>query len=158
MNSVVIDTNPLVYIYNGVSDFGKNYAVLLDNLSRKYNLVIPKVVYGELSLMFDSKTQLDIFLADTEIEIKEIPSSCYIEAAKRWQKYNKRRILMCHNCGENIGDIFCKKCDSIIQIRQHIPADFLIGAFAYGMKRKNVVTSDKGYYSTYFPELKIISL
>jgi len=157
MINIVVDTNPLVYIYNGVNGFGEQYAILLDELSRKYNLVIPKIVYGELSLMFDSNAELNIFLMDTEIEIKDIPSSCYIEAAKRWQKYNRRRVLTCHNCGSKIEDIFCKKCASIIKIRQHILSDFLIGAFANGMNGKTVVTSDKGYYKTYFPELKIIS-
>jgi rRNA-processing protein FCF1 len=29
MNSVIIDTNPLVYIYNATPDFGKEFAVLL---------------------------------------------------------------------------------------------------------------------------------
>ena len=158
MNSIVIDTNPIVYIYNGVSGFGKQYAVLLDKLSRKYKLVIPKIVYGELSLMFDSRMEINAFLTDAEIEIKDIPGRCYIEAARRWQKYNQRRILMCHDCGNKIGKMFCKKCGAIIRIRQHILSDFLIGAFANGMKKKIIVTSDKGYYKTYFPELKIISL
>jgi len=158
MNSIVIDTNPIVYIYNGVSGFGKQYAVLLDKLSRKYNLVIPKIVYGELSLMFDSRMEINAFLTDAEIEIKDIPGKCYIEAAGRWQKYNQRRILMCHDCGNKTGKMFCKKCGAIIRIRQHILSDFLIGAFANGMKKKIIVTSDKGYYKTYFPELKIISL
>ena len=94
MNSIVIDTNPIVYIYNGVSGFGNQYAVLLDNLSRKYNLVIPKIVYGELSLMFDSRMEINAFLTDTEIEIKDIPGRCYLEAAGRWQKYNQRQDLL----------------------------------------------------------------
>lgn len=52
MNNIIIDTNPLVYIYNGVPNFGKAYAKLLGDLTAKYNLVIPKIVYGELSLIF----------------------------------------------------------------------------------------------------------
>ena len=158
MNSIVIDTNPLVYIYNGVSGVGRQYAVLFDKLSRKNNLVIPKIVYGELSLMFDSMFEINAFLTETEIEIKDIPVQCYVEAAKRWQKYNQRRVLMCHDCGKKIGDIFCKTCGAVIKIRQDILADFLIGAFAFGMKGKTIVTNDHGYYKTYFPELKIIAL
>ena len=158
MNSIVIDTNPLVYIYNGVSGLGKLYAVLFYELSRKYKLVIPKIVYGELSLMFTSKMEIDAFLTDTEVEIRDIPGRCYLEAAERWQEYNQRRILICHDCGENLGNIFCKKCGAIIKVRQHILSDFLIGAFAHGMKQKTIVTSDKGYYKTYFPELKIVSV
>ena len=158
MECLVIDTNPIVYIYNGVPGAGSQYAVLFDKLSRKHNLVIPKIVYGELSLMFDSMMEINAFLTDTEIEIKDIPVKCYVEAAARWQKYNQRRILMCHDCGKKIGDILCKTCGAVIKIRQHILADFLIGAFASEMEGTTIVTNDKGYYKTYFPELKIIAL
>jgi len=52
MNNIVIDTNPLIYIYHDVPDAGKNYAVLLGELAKKNALLIPKIVYGELSLIF----------------------------------------------------------------------------------------------------------
>ena len=32
MNSVVVDTNVLVYIYSGIAHFGKTYAELLGDL------------------------------------------------------------------------------------------------------------------------------
>jgi len=51
VNSVIVDTSPLVYIYNGVADFGRKYAALLGDLSVRYNLIISKLVYGELSLI-----------------------------------------------------------------------------------------------------------
>jgi rRNA-processing protein FCF1 len=63
MNSIIVDTNVLVYIYSGIPNFGRRYAELLGNLSAKYNLVIPKLVYGELSLVFNSVNQLNSFLS-----------------------------------------------------------------------------------------------
>ncbi|CAN2046992.1 PIN domain-containing protein [Candidatus Magnetomoraceae bacterium gMMP-1] len=157
MNSVIIDTNPLVYIYNAVPKVGYEYAVLLDRLGKSNILYIPKIVYGELSLIFQDIDELNSFLIDTKITIGEIHSSTYIKAAERWQNYNKRRILMCHRCGKKIKRMSCKKCNSEIKIRQHILSDFLIGAYALETEEKSLVTNDAGYYTTYFPELNIIT-
>jgi rRNA-processing protein FCF1 len=56
MSSIVIDTNPLAYIYGGIPDLGKKYAVLLGDLSKTSTLLIPKIVYGELSVIFRNET------------------------------------------------------------------------------------------------------
>ena len=157
MNSIIVDTNVLVYIYSGVPNFGRRYAKLLGNLSTKYNLVIPKLVYGELSLIFSTSKQLNSFLSDTGIIIGDIEKEAYIIAAERWDKYNKRRVLICQKCGKKLEKLICRECEDEITIRQHILTDFIIGAYALQTKEQKVVTSDKGYYSTYFPELTIIT-
>ena len=158
VNSVIVDTNPLVYIYGGVPNFGRLYAELLGDLSAKYSLVIPKVVYGELSLIFRNAVQLNDFLSDTGIIIGDIEPESYLIAAQRWDKYNKRRVLMCQRCGKKLAQLICKECNSEINIRQHILTDFVIGAHALQTKEGKIVTSDKGYYSTYFPELTIVNV
>ena len=158
MNDYVIDTNPLIYIYHDVPDFGRNYAMLLGSLSKKNALFIPKIVYGELSLAFEDERELDGFLNDTGIIIGDMEPKCYVTAAKRWETYNNRRILMCQECGERLEEIVCKKCSSPIKIRQHILSDFIIGAYALQMKGSNLITSDTGHFSTCFPELNIISV
>ena len=158
MNSIVVDTNPLVYIYSGVPKFGRLYADLLGNLSAKYTLVIPKIVYGELSLIFRHANQLNHFLSDTGIIIADIDPESYLLAAKRWAKYNKRRVLMCQRCGKTLKKLGCSECNSEIKIRQHILTDFIIGAYARQMEERKIVTSDKGYFSTYFPELTIVTV
>ncbi len=157
MNSIIVDTNPLVYIYHAVPDFGKKYASLLGELARKNILVIPKIVYGEFSLIFRNDKELNDFLKDTGIVIAEMKPAAYITAAKRWEKYNKRRVLMCQRCGKKLGRLICENCNSEIKIRQHVLTDFLIAAFALETKGRNIVTHDFGYYSSYFPELNIIS-
>ena len=157
MNSIIVDTNVLVYIYSGIPNVGKTYAELLGNLSAKYNLVIPKLVYGELSLIFSTSKQLNTFLSDTGIIIGDIEPEAYAFAAKRWKNYNKRRVLVCQNCGEKIQRLVCTECSEEIKIRQHVLTDFIIGAYAYQTSERKLVTNDKGYYSTYFPELTIIS-
>ena len=157
MNSLVIDTNPLVYVYHAVPDFGKAYAHLLGELAKKNLLIIPNIVYGELSLIFRNTTELDSFLKDTGIVIGEAKPSTYVTAAKRWQKYKKRRVLMCQKCGKKIGKLVCERCNTEVRIRQHILTDFLIGAFALETKGRTIVTEDTAHYSSYFPELNIIS-
>jgi len=157
MDSVVIDTNPLVYIYNAVPELGKKYAGVLGKLTKRHILLIPKIVYGELSLIFRDENELNDFLKDTGIVISDMMPEVYLIAAKRWEKYNKRRILMCHKCGTKLDKMTCKKCGSQIKIRQHILTDFLIGAYALQMQGQKIVTHDRGYYTTYFPELNIIT-
>jgi len=157
MNNIVIDTNPLIYIYHNVPDFGKKYAVLLGKVGKRNALLIPKIVYGELSLAFEDEKELNDFLSDTGIIIGEMKPESYVIAAKRWDTYNRRRVLMCTKCGKKLGKLICKKCNSGIKIRQHILSDFLIGAYALQMKGRNLITNDGGYFSSYFPDLNIIT-
>lgn len=157
MNSIIVDTNPLAYIYHAIPDFGKSYTTLLGELARKNILVIPKIVYGELSLIFRDDRELDAFLKDTGMVIGEMKPVAYVTAAKRWERYNKRRVLMCQRCGKKLGRLICERCGTEIKIRQHVLTDFLIGAYALETKGRNIVTHDLGHYSSYFPELNIIS-
>jgi predicted nucleic acid-binding protein len=157
MNSIVIDTNPLAYIYTHVPDYGEKFAVLLWELGRHKVLTIPKIVYGELSILFKDIAELNAFLSDTGIVIGEIVKEAYADAAERWQRYNRRRILICHRCGTKIGTLACKECGESLRIRQHVLSDFIIGAYALNSGKK-IVTGDAGYYKTYFPELHIITI
>ncbi len=157
MNSIAIDTNPLVYIYHGIDELGEKYAHLLGELGRMNALTIPRIVYGELSLIFRDIQELNAFLNDTGIVIGDMAADTYAMAAERWRTYNERRILMCHRCGARFDNLTCRACASEIKIRQHILSDFLIGAFA-SQTGNRIVTHDKGYFSTYFPELDIITV
>jgi predicted nucleic acid-binding protein len=98
MNSIVVDTNALVYIFSGTPNFGKSYAELLANISERYNLVRPKLVYGELSLIFRNSKQLNGFISDTGIIIGDIAPQAYTLAANRWDIYSQRRVLICQSC------------------------------------------------------------
>lgn len=157
MSSCVIDTNPLVYIYHGVPGLGNKYADMLGELARRGNLFIPKIVYGELCLAFKDEKELAGFLEDTGIVIGEMSPGTYVVAARRWDIYNKRRVLTCSRCGKSLGKQVCVRCGAEIRIRQHILTDFLIGAYALQMEGRNLITHDAGYYSSYFPELNIIT-
>lgn len=117
MNSITIDTNPLVYIYHDVAGFGRDYASILGKLSTRKTLLIPKIVYAELSLIFKNVDELEAFLQDTGIVIGETSPKAYITAANRWQEYNRNRVLMCQRCGMRLGHLTCDNCHSEIRIR-----------------------------------------
>ena len=157
MSSIVVDTNPLAYLYAGIPDLEKKYALLLDDLSKNNTLLIPKIVYGELSLIFRNERDLIGFLTDTGIVVGDMTPEAYVVAAKRWDASNKRRVLLCHRCGAKVQKLACEQCGSPIKIRQHVLSDFLIGAYALEMQARTIVTHDAGYYSTYFPELKVVT-
>jgi hypothetical protein len=53
--------------------------------------------------------------------------------------------------------LICKECGDEIKVRQHILTDFIIGAYALQSEEQKIVASDKGYYSTDFPELTIVN-
>lgn len=118
-------------------------------------LVICDVVYAEVAGNWNDKLALDRFLSVARIRLSQTSVEALHVAGVRWRRYSKSRmsLLVCQSCG-GANRATCLHCARPIQTRQHLVADFLIGAHAL-LHSNRLLTRDRGYYRTYFPELTL---
>jgi predicted nucleic acid-binding protein len=118
-------------------------------------LLISEPVYAELAAHFSEQEPLDRFLTDTGIRLEPSGADALYRAGAAWSEYLRRRpaTLACPQCGA-AQDVRCDQCGASIQPRQHVVADFLIGAHAL-VHADRLLTRDRGYYATYFGELTL---
>lgn len=102
-------------------------------LRRAYDrgaIVVCDVVYAELVPFFADRAALDAALREIGASLASLDAASAYEAGRRWQRYRAAG-----------GP------------RQRIMPDFLIGAHAITVA-DTFLTRDRGFYATYFPELK----
>ena len=102
-------------------------------LSAAYNagaVIVCDLVYAELVPAFTSRVSIDGALREIGAMLSPINSSIAYEAGLRWKRYR-----------EAGGP------------RERIILDFLIGAHALATADA-FLTRDRGFFSTYFPDLK----
>lgn len=124
-----VDTNILIDIWH---DDQTNRRHSLDLIRRAYDagaIVVSSVVYAELASAIPDRTTLDNALDFASITVSHVDSEAAFEAGRRWRRYHQRG-----------GP------------RTRIITDFLIGAHAL-LKADRFITRDRGFFSTYFPEL-----
>jgi hypothetical protein len=117
-------------------------------------LLISEPVYAELAVHFPDRMDLDRFLADTGLRLEPSGGEALYRAGSAWSEYLRRRpaAVACPQCGAP-QQVRCDRCGASIQPRQHVVADFVIGAHAL-FHADQLLTRDRGYHATYFPELK----
>ena len=155
--TVAIDSNIIFDILLPDPKYHKSSLDLLVNFATTDKLIISEIVYGELSSQFRDKNLLDSFLNDANIILEHTPTNGLWIASRAWKKYTSRRSekLQCSKCG-SFKQVKCKKCGSTIKRRQHIISDFIIGGHAASRADK-LMTRDRGFYRSYFKELKLIN-
>ncbi|HEX6510929.1 MAG TPA: hypothetical protein VF157_01420 [Chloroflexota bacterium] len=119
-------------------------------------LAVCPVVVAEIGPQFGTGGELDGFLADLGIRVDAFATSTLWEAGQKWSLYARRRGRQAHRttCGSGMT-IRCPSCGAVMNWRQHILSDFLIGAHAQ-LQGDGLITREVGFYRTYFPELKLI--
>lgn len=126
-------------------------ARLLQEAAADGKLAINPIVYGELAAdgTFPSRDELDFFLSDTGISVDSLSAEVAFEAGEAFETYLSRRgdELQCGACGHEC--VFeCPNCGADVTARQHMVADFVIGAHAAA--EGSLLTFDDGFYRDYF--------
>ena len=151
-----VDTNILLDILIPDAPHGNASEGYLVRSLEAGSVIIAEAVYTELAAHFSTREEIDRFLEETGIQRRPSgPDALYL-AGKIWREYLRRRSdsTVCPSCG-TAQEFHCVKCGSSFLPRQHVVADFLIGAHA-SVHADQLLTRDRGYYRTYFPGLRLV--
>ena len=151
-----VDTNALLALLYDDEHADASESVL----RRAYQdgrVVISPIVYAELAAdgHFESSAALDEFCDDLRLQLDAPSQEALFRAGVAFQEYTDRRPdgLQCPTCGTD-QTVPCTECGTALAPRQHIAADFLIGAHAV-VDCDRLLTFDTAFYETYFPAVTV---
>jgi len=150
-----VDTNIFLDVLIPDEEHFRSSKRMLDEYVKKGQLIMCEIVYAELASQFPSEHDLRSFLSDTGIRLVHSSEKTFYLAGERWREYNrnKQQRWQCSQCGKRVT-ILCPQCGRPLTFRQHIISDFIIGAHAL-THAELFLARDRGFYRTYFKDLKI---
>ena len=126
----VVDTSVLLDVFLMDDQHGPRSRQWLRTAYDEGAVIACDLVYAELVPAFGDRPVLDRTLREINVTLVPIDMSIACEAGLRWMRYRRAG-------GQ----------------RTRILSDFLIGAHALA-KVDTFLTRDRGFYATYFPDLK----
>ena len=129
-----IDTNILLDVFLPDEKFCGNSRELIKLAYNEGALIICDIVYAELVPQIINRDELDKTLNTINLTLSSINNDIAYLAGEKWKRYRK-------SGGSRV----------------RIITDFLIGAHALS-KANRFLTRDRGFYNSYFPDLKILKL
>ncbi len=150
-----VDTNIILDVLIPGAPQGDSSEEALAESVRAGAVIISESVYAELAAHFPKQGDLDRFLSETNLRLQPSGTSALHHAGQAWIEYTRRRAagIVCPGCGSR-QELRCSECGGALQPRQHVLADFMIGAHAITHANR-LLTRDRGYYQRYFPELTL---
>ena len=125
-----VDTNVLLDVFLSGTPHQSQSRGWLINAYDRGAILVCNIVYAELVPAFGDRASLDQTLREINATVSSIDATIAYDAGMRWSRYRQ--------AGGS---------------RERIIADFLIGAHAMA-NADTLLTRDRGFYSTYFPELQ----
>jgi predicted nucleic acid-binding protein len=129
----LIDTNVIVDVLSGDSEWLTWSVEQLDQCRERGSLNVNEVTYAELAVRIETETELQGLLAELGIQLERSPTSALFLAGKTFRRYRAAG-----------GP------------RPNVLADFFIGAHAQ-VARLPLLTRDTRRYRTYFPDVELIA-
>lgn len=133
MTDTLVDTNVLIDLSNDSEEWFDWSSHLVREAANSGALVVNQIIYSELVGGYAAREELDAVLARAEVRREDLPWDAAFMAGMAFQEYRRQK-------GKR---------------RTPLP-DFYIGAHA-AVRGYRLLTRDRGYYSTYFPTLVVIS-
>jgi len=150
-----VDTNVLLDILMPGARHREASGRALSRAQEQGAVIISEPVCAELAVAFPEQERLPDFLTDARVRLQPSSWRALYRAGEAWAAYLRRRQqTVCPQCGAP-QDTQCRTCGVLVGRRQHIVADFIIGAHAL-VQSDRLLTRDRGYYATYFPDLKLV--
>jgi len=127
-----VDSSVLLDVFLNDPTHGKQSARLLRDAYDAGGLIVSDIVYSEIASQFDNQQALDSALTQLNIRMTCSSRETAFLAGQKWWRYRK--------AGGK---------------RTRLLADFVIGAHAL-VHAERLLTRDRGFFRTYFPELVVV--
>lgn len=132
MAVILIDSCVVTDLASPESAWFEWSATTLERLDQDHKMVINPIIYSECSIGFEQIEEVEALFEHLGFISKPIPKEALFLAGKAFLQYKKRKG------GKN-----------------NVLPDFFIGAHA-AIAGYQLITRDKGRFSTYFPSVKLI--